>query len=70
MKLLVVEGEDEPRMLELLHPGLGEEGYDVACATNGREGWEPARGYEFDAIVLDVMLPKDEWLRTGKETSR
>jgi DNA-binding response OmpR family regulator len=33
VKLLVVE--EEPRMLEVLHCGLGEEGYDVACATNG-----------------------------------
>lgn len=36
MKLLVVE--DEPRMLELLRRGLGEEGYAVACAANGKQG--------------------------------
>ncbi len=56
MKLLVVE--DEPRMLELLRRGLTEEGHNVVCAADGSEGWELARAYEFDAVVLDIMLPK------------
>ena len=56
MKLLVVE--DEPRMLELLRRGLTEEGHNVTCAADGAEGWELAHAYEFDAIVLDLMLPK------------
>jgi DNA-binding response OmpR family regulator len=55
VKLLVVE--DEPRMLELLRRGLTEEGHNVTCAANGSEGWELAHAYEFDAVVLDVMLP-------------
>jgi DNA-binding response OmpR family regulator len=55
VKLLVVE--DEPRMLELLRRGLTEEGHTVTCASDGTEGWQLARGYEFDAIVLDIMLP-------------
>jgi DNA-binding response OmpR family regulator len=56
VKLLVVE--DEPRMLELLRRGLTEEGHNVTCAADGAEGWELAHAYEFDAIVLDIMLPK------------
>ena len=56
MKLLVVE--DELRMLELLRRGLTEEGHTVTCASDGNEGWELAHAYEFDAVVLDVMLPK------------
>ena len=56
MKLLVIE--DEPRMLELLRRGLSEEGHNVVCASDGSEGWELAHAYEFDAIVLDIMLPK------------
>jgi DNA-binding response OmpR family regulator len=56
VKLLVVE--DEPRMLELLRRGLTEEGHNVTCAADGSEGWDLARAYEFDAIVLDIMLPK------------
>jgi DNA-binding response OmpR family regulator len=56
VKLLVVE--DELRMLELLRRGLTEEGHTVTCASDGNEGWELAHAYEFDAVVLDVMLPK------------
>lgn len=64
MKLLVVE--DEPRMLELLRRGLTEEGHNVTCAADGGEGWELAHAYEFDAIVLDVMLPKMNGLDLAK----
>ena len=56
MKLLVVE--DEKRMVELLHKGLTEEGHTVACATDGSSGLELAANYEFDVIILDVMLPR------------
>jgi len=56
LKLLIVE--DEARMVELLRKGLTEEGHTVACAFNGREGLEMARAYEFDVIILDVMMPK------------
>lgn len=55
MKLLIVE--DEKRMVELLRRGLSEEGHTVVCAYDGREGLDYARNYEFDAIILDVMLP-------------
>ena len=55
MKLLIVE--DEKRMVELLRRGLSEEGHTVVCANDGREGLDYARNYEFDAILLDVMLP-------------
>jgi DNA-binding response OmpR family regulator len=56
LKLLIVE--DEARMVELLRKGLTEEGHTVVCASNGREGLEMARTYEFDVIILDVMMPK------------
>jgi DNA-binding response OmpR family regulator len=56
MKLLVVE--DELRMASLLRRGLSEEGHSVVCAYDGQDGFELASRYEFDAIVLDVMLPK------------
>ena len=56
MKLLIVE--DEQRMVELLHKGLTEEGHTVACARDGRGGLELAANYEFDVIILDIMMPK------------
>jgi DNA-binding response OmpR family regulator len=68
VKLLVVE--DEPRMLELLRRGLTEDGHNVTCASNGSEGWELAQAYEFDAVVLDVMLPKMNGVELAKRLRR
>jgi len=65
VKLLVVE--DEPRMLELLRRGLTEEGHNVVCASDGAEGWELARTYEFDAVVLDIMLPRMNGFELAKK---
>jgi DNA-binding response OmpR family regulator len=56
MNLLIVE--DEPRMVELLRRGLGEEGHSVTCAPDGEEGLYLARSYDFDAVILDVIMPK------------
>jgi len=56
VKLLIIE--DEKRMVELLRRGLSEEGHAVACAFEGSVGFELARSQAFDAIILDIMLPK------------
>ena len=56
MKLLIVE--DELRMAELLRKGLTEEGHTATCASDGAEGLAMAKSYEFDVIILDVMMPK------------
>jgi len=56
MNLLIVE--DEPRMAELLRKGLTEEGHTATSALDGAAGLELARNYEFDVIILDIMLPR------------
>ena len=56
MKLLIVE--DEARMSDLLRKGLTEEGHTATCASDGAEGLALAKSYEFDVIILDVMMPK------------
>src|SRR6202521_4288718 len=55
MRILIVE--DEKKMAELLKEGLEEEKHGVSLAFNGRAGLELATCFEFDAIVLDLMLP-------------
>ena len=55
MRLLVVE--DETEMAELLRKGLEEENHRVIVACDGRAALELAKAYDFDAIILDVMLP-------------
>jgi two-component system OmpR family response regulator len=55
MRLLVVE--DEPKMAALLSRGLREEGVLADIATTGAEALWFASENEYDAVVLDVMLP-------------
>lgn len=56
MRILVIE--DELRMLELLRKGLYESGCTVMTAADGETGLEIALAHEFDAIVLDIGLPR------------
>jgi two-component system response regulator MprA len=55
MRVLIVE--DEMEMAELLKGGLEEENHSVSIAFDGRSGLEFATSADFDAIVLDLMLP-------------
>jgi DNA-binding response OmpR family regulator len=56
MRLLVVE--DEVRLALALERGLVAEGFTVDLAHDGEDGLGKARTGKYDAIVLDVMLPK------------
>ena len=72
MRILIVE--DEPRLLSNLAKALREEGYAVDTAAAGDDGLYKAESFGYDAIVLDVMLPRlDGWqilerLRKQKQT--
>ena len=55
MRVLVVE--DETKLGNLLSRGLREEGYSADLAERGEEALWMAQAVEYDAIVLDVMLP-------------
>ncbi|WP_405582150.1 response regulator transcription factor [Streptomyces sp. NBC_01092] len=56
MRVLVVE--DEERFAAGLRDGLEAEGFAVDIALDGVDGLWLARENSYDAIVLDVMLPK------------
>lgn len=56
MRVLIVE--DEPDLLNALGAALRDEGYAVDLASDGEEGLEKSMDWAYDAIILDVMLPK------------
>ena len=56
MRLLVVE--DSRRLRESIADGLRSAGYAVDAVSDGRQGLIHARTTEYDAVVLDVMLPE------------
>jgi DNA-binding response OmpR family regulator len=55
MKLLIVE--DEPDMVETLRQSLRAESYLVETATTFNEAMDKISGYDYDCILLDIMLP-------------
>jgi two-component system, OmpR family, response regulator len=65
MRLLIVE--DEEKLASLLARGLTEEGHAVDVAGNGDDALWMAAATEYDAIVLDVMLPGRDGLSTCRE---
>jgi two-component system, OmpR family, response regulator len=56
VRILVVE--DEPDLLRGLARALREEGYAVDTSADGEEGLYKAANSDYDAIVLDIMLPR------------
>ncbi|MCP4306773.1 MAG: response regulator transcription factor [bacterium] len=55
MRVLVVE--DEMNLADAVADGLRAEGYDVDVSYDGDDGLWRAREGQFDAILLDIMLP-------------
>jgi DNA-binding response OmpR family regulator len=53
--LLLVE--DDRKLVRALERGLAREGYAVDVAYSGEEALERVSGRDYDAVVLDVMLP-------------
>lgn len=56
MRVLVVE--DEPDLLRTIAQVLREDGYAVDEAADGQDGLFKARSWEYDAIILDLLMPK------------
>ncbi len=56
MRLLIVE--DEPKMARVLRRGLEEEGYAIDVSADGVDALHMATENEYDAVILDVMLPE------------
>jgi len=72
MRVLVIE--DEPELLRVVARALREDGYAVDEAADGDEGLFRATSWDYDVVVLDLMLPKrNGWqvlaeLRRERET--
>jgi DNA-binding response OmpR family regulator len=56
MRILIIE--DDPKTADLLGSALVREGFDTSHAPDGEMGFELALKGGFDALVVDVMLPK------------
>ncbi|HEX7024257.1 MAG TPA: response regulator transcription factor [Gemmatimonadales bacterium] len=68
MKVLVVE--DDRKVAGFIEQGLTEEGHVVDVAPDGDEATLLAHVYEYDVILLDVMLPKKNGFQVATELRR
>jgi DNA-binding response OmpR family regulator len=73
LRLLLIE--DHKPLVRALKQGLEEEGFAVDTAYDGEEGGYKAQTAEYDVIILDLMLPKEDglsllraWRRIGMKT--
>jgi two-component system copper resistance phosphate regulon response regulator CusR len=55
MRILIVE--DEKKLCDLIERALKAERFAVDAATDGNAGWRLADSYDYDLIILDLMLP-------------
>ena len=55
MKILIIE--DEKLIADSLKKGLEQHKFSVDAAYNGKDGYLLAQQFEYDVIILDLMLP-------------
>src|SRR5664280_819918 len=56
MRILLVE--DEKKVADIIARGLKAERFAVDVSLDGQNGWEMAEAYEYDLIILDLLLPQ------------
>ncbi len=55
MRILIVE--DEKKLCDLIERALKAERFAVDVAADGNSGWQLIESYDYDLIILDLMLP-------------
>ncbi|HEV2291887.1 MAG TPA: response regulator transcription factor, partial [Gemmatimonadales bacterium] len=68
MRILVVE--DDRKVAGFIEQGLKEEGHVVDLAADGEEGTTLAHVYDYDVILLDVVMPKKNGFQVAQELRR
>jgi two-component system OmpR family response regulator/two-component system copper resistance phosphate regulon response regulator CusR len=68
VEILVIE--DDPVIGKALHQGIAEAGHGCVWVKDGLQGAEQAQGQQFDAIVLDLLLPGRPGLELLRELRR
>src|SRR6266849_3091172 len=60
-RVLIIE--DEKKLLASLQRGLTQQGYQATTAATGEEGFYLATTKPFDAVILDLMLPRRDGIQ-------
>ena len=70
MKTRVLIVDDEKEFVELVSQRLTMRDYDVTAAFSGEEALETVKKYNFDIVVLDVLMPGINGIETLREIKR
>lgn len=70
MKARVLIVDDEEGFVNSLAERLSIRDYDVTTSANGRDAIEKVRGYNFDVVMLDVVMPGIDGLEVLREIKR
>lgn len=68
MRLLVAE--DEKRLNKIICEALEDEGYSVDACFDGEQALEYARAAEYDAMIMDIMMPRLDGLEAVRQMRR
>jgi DNA-binding NtrC family response regulator len=67
MKIRVLVVDDEEQFVETLAERLVIRNYDVTISLSGEDALEKVRGYNFDVVVLDVLMPGIDGIEALRE---
>lgn len=67
MKIRVLLVDDEEQFVETLAERLAMRDYDVTTSLSGDDALKQVRGYNFDVVVLDVLMPGVDGIETLRE---
>ena len=70
MKIRVLIVDDEKEFVELVSERLTMRDYDVTAAFSGEEALQTVKKYNFDIVVLDVLMPGIDGIETLREIKR
>jgi len=70
MKIRILIVDDEKEFVELVSERLTMRNYDVTAAFSGEEALETVKKYNFDIVVLDVLMPGIDGIETLREIKR
>ena len=68
MRLLVAE--DKKRLNKIICEALEDEGYSVDACFDGEQALEYARAAEYDAMIMDIMMPRLDGLEAVRQMRR
>ncbi len=67
MKIRVLLVDDEENFVQLMTERLTMRDYDVTSTLSGEDAVEKVKGYNFDVVILDMLMPGIDGIETLRE---